>query len=154
MGGNLIERLQKLIKSELFDAPDTANGRDYPETIEELEAVLKSELGVLLAERYNLRKQVAQTQPSIEELAAKAERALELGREDLAKAALTQRGHLNGDAQDLNETLGFVEEKIVAVENMLNALGYGEPGSIDLDVQLEELNAVLEKAATTPSKED
>ena len=143
MGVRFLERLQLIIKSELFDPVENASDHFRPPSIDQLREDLKHELGRLIAEQYTLSKSASQASLEIEGLESKAQRAVELGRDDLAKAALTEKSYLTSEQAQIGSRLDRLDQSIAAIENVLKSLSASNTPPANLKAQLEELNTLL-----------
>ncbi len=92
----------------------------------QLELLQKVRRGVadVATSRKRVEQQVGQINGEMEKLTVQAQRALEVGREDLAREALTRKSGLQQQAQDLMTqyaTLQDEEDKLVRASNRLQA---------------------------------
>ncbi len=148
MGVRLLERLQIIIKSELFDPVEAVSERQNTPRIDQLRDDLKHELGSLLAEQYSVSKSASQLSPKIADLNHKAAQAVELGRDDLAKAALTEKTYLAAEREQIQTRLDRLGQNISGIEAVLKTLTGPSTPTASLKAQLEELNALLSQNTT------
>lgn len=143
MSVRVFERLKSIIRSELFEElrenPNSLSSKTSDRLVQEL----KLNLGQLIAERYQIEKTLEQFAPELGDLDRKAGKALELGREDLAKAALTQKVELQTQLRTTDKQRVSLNAKINALEDILQALSAPDHSDADLKAQLLELDHLL-----------
>jgi phage shock protein A len=125
----LMQRLSTILKSKASKALDKAE--DPRETLDysyerQLELLTQVRRGVadVATSRKRLELQAAQLQASADKLQAQARDAMAVGREDLAREALSRRAGIAGQLQDLgaqHAQLNVEEEKLVTAQQRLQA---------------------------------
>ena len=154
MSVRVFERLKEIIRSELFDEPHQSPSLSRAKTLESVTNELKLDLGRLIAERYHVEKILRSEQPDLSDLDAKASKALELGREDLAKAALSKKVDLRAQRQSLIEDRDDLDAQIDGLERALRSLSAPDQSEAGLRRQLEELDTLLSQMGPPRRKDE
>ena len=121
------ERLKMIFQRRQTDAEQDGGPASLDYSYQrQLELLQKVRRGVadVATSRKRVELQVNQINGEMEKLTASAQRALEVGREDLAREALTRKSGLQQQAEDLMtqySTLQDEEEKLVRASNRLQA---------------------------------
>ena len=126
---SLWKRFTLIFKSKASKALDRAE--DPRETLDysyqrQLELLTKVRRGVadVATSRKRVELQINQLQQQADKLTAQAQKAIDMGREDLAREALTRKSALTGQITDLQTQLAQLqgeEEKLVLAQQKLQA---------------------------------
>ena len=143
MAGRLLDRLKLIIRSELFDVDHVGQDKSRNSAMDETLEDLKSELGQAIAERHNIRKSITTVTTAGEEWDTKANLALEHGREDLAKAALTRKHSLDRELTKLETQSARMSDLIAALEKLIGGMQSSAPDNQAISAQLAELDALI-----------
>lgn len=152
MGGNgdypssAFARLSRSIRERLTDYLDLAPAETTRETrvLSQSVDALKDRLGAVLAERRRLQNEREALAAAPSDQAARAEQAIGLGRDDLARAALRQRALIDARADDLERDLDALAAE---AERLQSLLGDGAGGDPSLANKLAELDRLLSAEA-------
>lgn len=153
MSVRVFERLKKIIVAELFDETPSDHTSLRSISLESEIQDLKLDLGRLIAERYQIEKTVSAPQSDLNDLDDKASKALELGREDLARAALTQKADLRAERNRALTERDELTSKIDALERILQVLSAPDQKGSDLKAKLKELDLLLSQVESPTEKD-
>jgi phage shock protein A len=138
---NLRRRLISFL--ELSGAEPAPRGR-APEA-----EALRARLGRAVVERRRVERELAAMAP--DDFSAKAERAIELGREDLARAALARGVARQTRRAEIDAEIAALDREIAVLETSL-----GPPPQSEIDAierRLAELNALLQTSTADATAE-
>ena len=153
MSVRVFERLKKIIASELFDDVTSDNESLRTVSLDREIQDLKLDLGRLIAERYQIEKTFSTAQSDLNDLDEKASKALELDREDLARAALIKKADLRAKRERALVERDELTSKIDTLERILQVLSEPDRADSKLKDQLLELDRLLAQVER-PSKKD
>lgn len=104
--------------------------------------MLRTRLGRAIVERRRIDREISKDPRG--ELAAKATRAIELGRDDLARAALAGKIALDRRRQEIDAKITSLDSEIAALER---AIGVAAPANQSaIATRLDELDALIADA--------
>ena len=112
--------------------------------------MLRTELGAKLAEHYRLSKSARTGDADLADLDEKAAFALEKGREDLAKAALSKKLDIQARHAAARRALVQLEREIDALEGLIALLADPAAHPGDVEAKLAELER-LQREADAPT---
>lgn len=142
-----LQRLGASIKRRLRDYLDLAP-QDETHDVRALTAsvdALRARLGATLADRRRLQREYAALVATPDNHAARAEQAIGLGRDDLARAALRHRAEIDARSEALERDLDALSKEAEALEALLGAGAIGDRSLAD---KLAELDRLLAEHAT------
>lgn len=144
-----LQRLADALRARLADYLDLAPAAEGGGDVEKALDALQEKLGAAFAARRRLSAERAAlgAQPAHE--AARAEQAIALGRDDLARAAIRRRAALDERAEALDRALDALGAEASRIETMIERRGALSDRALRL--QLEELDQLL--AGVTGGKE-
>lgn len=145
MPASLLGRLTSAFRENLHDFLEVDMSPAPSADIIRLNAIiddLRADLGKALAERRLLDRKLSDSGI----LDEKAEAAIHLGREDLAKAALARKVEQKQQRAELNDRIARLESEALALEELLRDLST-ETVDKSLDEKLQELDALIAEAA-------
>jgi hypothetical protein len=126
MAGRLVEQVNRLIRSSVASVTgESIDGSIDPAARTEFALhLVRDRLGKLIVERRRLARQLTELPAAASELSAKAELAVRKGREDLARAAMTEiasmtsgRAGIADDIASLDADIGMLEDAIAQLTN-------------------------------------
>jgi phage shock protein A len=137
-------RLARALRVRIADYLDLAPTPEGDEAIATAIATLQEKLGAVLAARRRLEAERATFVAAPVDAAARAEQAIALGRDDLARAAVRQRAALDQRSAELERDLDALGAEAARIEAMIE--DSGRLGARALRVQLDELDRLLAAA--------
>ena len=160
MSENLVERLARILKSDLSDFLDIEGqpeDRDE-QNLSDVLSELKSELGEKLAVAHRQSKMLSELSSEHSAVAEKAEFAIWKGRDDLARAALARKFDLSKKISDLGDELDDLdaetkqlEAAIETITARLNGTAPDALGPLTADI-LKELDTLFASEQTESKK--
>lgn len=117
MAGRLVDRVNRLIRSGLAHISE-----DSSETAARAEkslVIVRHRLGQMIVQRRNLARELANPPPEARDLSVKAEMAVRKGREDLARAALSEAERLTTGRQALIDEIASLDADIALLESAI-----------------------------------
>ena len=127
MGGRLVERVNRLIRSGLAGISEDSG--DTSSRNEKALIVVRHRLGQLIVQRRNLARELATPSPLARELSAKAEQAVRKGREDLARAAFIEAARMTSGQQAAVDEIAGLDADIALLESAIAQLTGQSPVS-------------------------
>lgn len=150
MTKDLIERVKRLIGSGVSDLirddPADVARATSSNSSEAAITLVRDRLGVLIAERHRLARQIDDEAQAFESLEAKAQTAVSLAREDLAYAALSERARLKDMRDKTLERLSEIDTESRRLEALVNALRADDGASVsagEVQAKLDELDRLI-----------
>jgi hypothetical protein len=148
MAGRLVEQVNRLIRSGVAsvtgESPDPAAGAEFALHL------VRDRLGKLVVERRRLTRQLTELPAAASELSAKAELAVRKGREDLARAAMSEIASMTSGRAGLADDIASLDADIVLLEDAIAQLANTQPQSLlktDEDGKLRALLSELDRLA-------
>ncbi|MEM1314452.1 MAG: PspA/IM30 family protein, partial [Pseudomonadota bacterium] len=129
MAEGLVNRVKRLVSGGLGSIVDAIEG-GAPETvmkeaIREIDAALdevRDDLGLVLADKHNATRRIADANARHEELSEKTRLALAEGREDLAEAAIARQIDIEAQMPVLEDALNEAGHRAAELEGYVAAL--------------------------------
>lgn len=152
MPASLLGRLTSAFRENLNDFLDVETPSTASPEMVRLTAIideLRADLGKALAERRILNRKLNND----DALDDKAEAAIKLGREDLARAALARKVEQKRHLKDLNDRIERLEHEALALEELLRDLSAGTAEQ-SIDEKLQELDALINEASNPITSEE
>ncbi|MDZ7626924.1 MAG: hypothetical protein U5J99_00800 [Parvularculaceae bacterium] len=148
----MFARLSLAVKRRLTDYLDLDPLGDADDSLRISQSIeaLKERLGVILAARRRLELERAALGETPADLSARAEQAISLGRDDLARTALRYRAQTTARGEPLERELAALAFEAQELEALLDASG---PSDRLLAKKLAELDGLLADAAAAAEKE-
>lgn len=120
MAGRLVDRVNRLIRSGL--AHISEDSAEFTPRAEKSLAIVRHRLGQMIVQRRNLARALANPPPEAQHLSAQAEMAVRKGREDLARAALSEAERLTTGRQALIDEIASLDADIALLESAITQL--------------------------------
>lgn len=113
--------------------------RGHAKAIQEI----RDRLGSIAAEKYNLDKERREAIKVIADLSEKAEFAVEIGRDDLAKAALSLKAKLNQNNDALARRLDLLDREVKDLRALIDLMDNAQEIDAKAVERLEELDKLI-----------
>lgn len=142
---NLVERAISIVKDTFTYLLDVDEGqlpsvdRGHAKAIQEI----RDRLGSIAAEKYNLDKERREAIKVIADLSEKAEFAVEIGRDDLAKAALSLKAKLNQNNDALARRLDLLDREVKDLRALIDLMDNAQEIDAKAVERLEELDKLI-----------
>ncbi|MEM9740489.1 MAG: PspA/IM30 family protein [Pseudomonadota bacterium] len=154
MPARFVDRLKTIVSAEVSAFLDAQEDASQGESdTERQRALLRADLGAKLAEHYRLSKSTRRGDEALEDLDQKAAFALEKGREDLAKAALSRKIDIQSGHAAARRALTQLEREIDALEDLIALLADPTSGPGDVESKLAELERLQREASALGQSE-
>jgi len=152
MAGRLVEQVNRLIRSGV--ASVTGESADPAAQTEHALRLVRDKLGKLIVERRRLTRQMTDLPQAATDLTQKAELALRQGREDLARAAMTEVANMSAGRAGLGDDIAGLDADIALLEDAIAQLTGTQPRQPDasLNALLAELDRLAAEAAPSDAK--
>ncbi len=142
MAGRILEQLGARLRAGFFSFLELSPSEEREKRLRKQADDLRARLGRLLAERRLLEKEAEDAAHDADDLGGKAETAILLGRDDLARAAVRARVRRSARLETLEVKLAAAAHEAAALYEALRDLG----ADFDLSGQLAELDALARGA--------
>ena len=149
MAARILEQLGAKIRAGLFSFLELSPNEEREARLKRAVDDLRARLGRLIAERRLLEKEAEVAALEADALAGKADAAISLGRDDLARAVVRANARRSERGDALAAELRAIAIEATALEDELRALG----ADGDLGARLAELDALIRDARPSPDKE-
>jgi len=158
MAGRLVEQVNRLIRSGVANI--TGEVVDPAARNAKALVVVRHQLGKLIVDRRNLARELAELPPEAKALSEKAEMAVRKGREDLARAAMTEiarmtsgREAIAGEIAGLDADIAMLELAVAQLTGEKPSVGPSEQASLRaLLAELESLEQQPEQQSAKPGR--
>lgn len=149
MTPRILEKLGARLRSSLSSFLEISSNEESETRVRIAVDDLRARLGRLIAEQRLLEDDAAAARAQSRSLVDKAEAAIVLGRDDLARVAV--QAHMRDSARNeaREAELRAIAKEAAALEHELRALGAGGA----LVAQLAELDALIKRAGAAPDTE-
>lgn len=145
----LVDRVNRLVRAGMDNLSERDTSIAPPRTREEALFLVRDRLGKLIVERRQLQRHIASLPDVSTELSSKAEVAVRHGREDLARAALSEASRLASGRDALMFDLANLDADIALLEQAISQISVDQTPTTDLPMRalLAELDRLAAKAA-------
>lgn len=144
----LVDRVNRLVRAGMDNIHERNESISAPRTPEQALFLVRDRLGKLIVERRQLERHIASLPDASSDLTAKAETAVRHGRDDLARAALTEAHRLNAGRDDLARELSAIDGDIALLEQAIAHITAGQaPTDTSTRALLLELDRLARDAA-------
>jgi len=161
MAGRLMDRVKSLVEAavrDLSDAPPRDSAIGQLQRLDLALSDVREQLGVALARRHQVSKQVKERSAGAEAVAAKAAIAIASDREDLARAAFEHQREAEAVADAARAELAELEQETAQLElfaarlSAARAVLTGSPTIQDRTAALAELDALVARVAAEEAR--
>ena len=147
----LVDRVNRLVRAGLDNFHERNEPPAPPRSPEEALFLVRDRLGRLIVERRQLQRHIVNLPDVSADLSGKAETAVRHGREDLARAALSEASRLDGNREALTRDLAGIDADIALLEQAVAHLSSGQPAG---DASTRALLLELDRLARDAAKPD
>lgn len=155
MNRSLLRRIQRYIRSQFIDFLDLAPEQDssrlgHKDPLDEF----RERMGAAIAERHAAEKELAAllNGNAAGQSAAPVEQAIEMGRDDLAKAVIRERHKIKARQEELEKNLAVLAREIDDIERALSAFRHSTSAAHSAK-KIAELEALIANIRKSQSDE-
>lgn len=151
MAPSLVDRIARMVEDGVAGFLEGMEGDTRPHPLQQAISDLRDALGSLVAERHLARKQEAALVAELDALRERAERAVDAGRDDLARAVLQRLHDLEKDRDRLRATISRMDAECLRLSRLVDDLRReaGDRGAaVTESAALAELDQLAAKART------
>ncbi|WP_018998445.1 PspA/IM30 family protein [Hirschia maritima] len=144
MNNTFLDRIAGVLKQEMSNFLDFPENENKPKGVEAVKAVI----GNLAVEKHQTQKKLSTLSATIASLESKSSTAVELNRDDLARAGLKQKHSLEKEKAQLENRVKEITQDIEKLNLFLETDAQKSPMHSEQTKQFESLLAELDALAS------